>query len=179
MDPGAGSQPSLSFSVLSSSGGQECVLDSHTTPIHDVAWAPVMGRSYHLIATASREKYFKVHLLRPHLLCVCLTLPSLPLPLPSSLLCLLSCLSQIHILRRFNGISLTYEPGSSQTIQTTSEVWRVAWNVTGTVLVTTSEDGTLSLWRKDFSGEWINVQDLPLLHGQSEPMKVVYNRPLK
>jgi hypothetical protein len=76
MDPGAGSQPSLSFSVLSSSDDQECVLDSHTTPIHDVAWAPVMGRSYHLIATASRERYFKVHLQRPHLLCVCLTLPS-------------------------------------------------------------------------------------------------------
>lgn len=83
---------------------------------------------------------------------------------------------QIHILKRFNGSTLTYEPGSSQTIQTPSEVWRVAWNVTGTVLITTSEDGTLSLWRKDFAGEWINVQDLPLLNGQCEPMKVVYTR---
>jgi nucleoporin SEH1 len=132
------------------------VLDSHTTPIHDVAWAPVMGRSYHLIATASREKYFKVR-------------TSLPRHTRS-------LTRQIHLLRRFNGSSLTYEPGSSQTIQTPSEIWRVAWNVTGTVLVTTAEDGTLSLWRKDFAGEWINVQDLPLLHGQSEPMKVVYDR---
>ena len=28
--------------------------------IQDVAWAPAMGRSYHLIATASRENNFKV-----------------------------------------------------------------------------------------------------------------------
>lgn len=29
--------------------------------IHDIAWSPVMGRSYHLIATASRDKWFKIH----------------------------------------------------------------------------------------------------------------------
>jgi hypothetical protein len=42
--------------------------------------------------------------------------------------------------------------------------------------VTTSEDGTLSLWRKDFAGEWINVQDIPLLNGHNEPMQVAYTR---
>ena len=39
---------------------QECTLDPHDGVVHDVAWAPVMGRSYHLIATASREKRFRV-----------------------------------------------------------------------------------------------------------------------
>ena len=39
---------------------QELTLEAHTEAIHDVAWAPSMGRSYHLIATAGREKYFKV-----------------------------------------------------------------------------------------------------------------------
>lgn len=94
-----------------------------------------------MIATASREKYFKV-----------------------------------HTLQRFHGTSLTYIPGSSQVIPTHSEVWRIAWNITGTVLATSSEDGTLSLWRKDFSGEWINVQNIPLLNGMNEQIKVVYNR---
>lgn len=28
----------------------------------DIAWAPVMGRSYHLVAVASREKRFRVSL---------------------------------------------------------------------------------------------------------------------
>jgi nucleoporin SEH1 len=37
----------------------------------------------------------------------------------------------------------------------------VAWNVTGTVLAASGEDGTLSLWRRDFAGKWINVQNLP------------------
>jgi len=35
-------------------------LDGHDGALHDVAWSPAMGRSYHLIATASREKYFRV-----------------------------------------------------------------------------------------------------------------------
>jgi nucleoporin SEH1 len=39
---------------------QEFVLDAHGEAVHDVAWAPSMGRSYHLIATAGRGNYFKV-----------------------------------------------------------------------------------------------------------------------
>mmetsp|Transcript_8172 Transcript_8172/g.13578 ORF Transcript_8172/g.13578 Transcript_8172/m.13578 type:complete len:273 (-) Transcript_8172:1027-1845(-) len=39
---------------------EECSLGDHVNPVHDIAWAPSMGRSYHLIATASRESTFKV-----------------------------------------------------------------------------------------------------------------------
>lgn len=39
---------------------QECILGSHNSAITDIAWAPSMGRSYHMIATASRESSFKV-----------------------------------------------------------------------------------------------------------------------
>ena len=39
---------------------KELILDQHTEAVHDVAWAPSMGRSYHLIATAGRGLYFKV-----------------------------------------------------------------------------------------------------------------------
>ena len=34
--------------------------------------------------------------------------------------------------------------------------------ILGTVLSTSSEDGTLCLWRKDFAGTWKSVQELPL-----------------
>ena len=54
---------------------------------------------------------------------------------------------------------LEYTPNSSIKIQTDSEVWRVAWNATGTVL-TTSSQGSLGLWRRDFTGNWINVQKI-------------------
>lgn len=39
---------------------KEIILDSHAEAVHDVAWAPSMGRSYHLIATAGRGTSFKV-----------------------------------------------------------------------------------------------------------------------
>ena len=38
---------------------QECVLGEHSQPVHDIAWAACLGRSFHLIATASREASFK------------------------------------------------------------------------------------------------------------------------
>lgn len=38
---------------------QECVI-THNNPISDIAWAPAMGRSYHIIAVASRETKIKV-----------------------------------------------------------------------------------------------------------------------
>ncbi len=64
-------------------------------------------------------------------------------------------------MSRNNGGSVSYAAGSSETIETPSSVWRVAWNVTGTVLAASGEDGTLSLWRRDFAGKWINIQNLP------------------
>jgi nucleoporin SEH1 len=98
-----------------------------------------MGRSYHLIATASRENCFRVH----------------------------------KLLRKEDG-SLVYD--KTQTIETAdgSAVWRVAWNATGTVLATSAEDGVLSLYRKDFKGDWVCVQTLPT---GSEAARSFYKNP--
>ena len=108
---------------------EECVLGEHTGVVHDISWAPSMGRSYHLIATASRENSFKIHTLQR------------------------ITENDKHFL----------EYKSTQTILsgTSSEIWRVAWNATGTVLATSSEDGTLALWRRNIHGEWKNVETLP------------------
>lgn len=92
--------------------------------VHDIAWAPVMGRSYHLIATASREGY-----------------------------------CQLHKLKRGITPDGAFERiGDPIEIKTSSPVWRVAWNATGTVLATSAEDGSLSLWRRGATGTWCNVQ---------------------
>lgn len=112
---------------------RELSLDAHDEPVHDVAWAPSMGRSYHLIATTGRGNSFKIH----------------------------------TINRNSHGV-LSYTSGSSETIPTPSAVWRVAWNLTGTVLVTSAEDGSISLWRRHFDGKWNNIQNLssPEMHSQ-------------
>jgi hypothetical protein len=90
--------------------------------VHDIAWAPVMGRSYHLIATASRENCFRVSLRYSRRLkqeCNLITL-----------LCHRS-FHQIHKLRREEDGSLEYD--KTQTVHTKdgSAVWRVSWNTTG------------------------------------------------
>ncbi len=113
------------LSLVESKWVEECVLGEHTGVVHDIAWAPTMGRNYHQIATASRESIFRV-----------------------------------HTLNRSAQGTLVYR--STQMIEATCDVWRVAWNATGTVLATSSEDGTLALWRKDYNGEWKNVQTLPV-----------------
>lgn len=119
---------------------EECVLGTHADAIHDIAWAPSMGRSYHLIATTSREHTFQVHTVirnnQGDLECKSSVVVSAPIPEGS-------------------------ESGSSS-----SPVWRVAWNATGTILATSSEDGSLSLWRKDFSGSWTQVKHIPAASNQ-------------
>jgi WD40 repeat protein len=35
-------------------------LDGHKDSIHDISWAPMSGRSHHLIATASKDKKVKI-----------------------------------------------------------------------------------------------------------------------
>ena len=42
------------------------------------------------------------------------------------------------------------------------------------MLATSAEDGLLSLYRKDFSGNWTDVQTLP---SGADPMKAFYKNP--
>lgn len=92
--------------------------DRHTDVIHNVDWAPQMGRSYHLIATACKDgkvRIFKVFPDRP----------------PERAVECVASLPDHH-----------------------TEVWRVSWNVTGTILASTGDDGTARLWKRDFSGKY-------------------------
>lgn len=70
-------------------------------------------------------------------------------------------LLQIHTLKRKEGGKL--ERISTEKIDSTGKgnIWRLSWNATGTVLAASSEDGSISLWRKNFAGTWVNVQNIP------------------
>jgi WD40 repeat protein len=90
--------------------------------VSDIAWAPVMGRSYHLIAVAARHSSCKIFKLVQ------------------------------------NGGRFEVQSSCVLTSPDNSDIWRLSWNATGTVLACTSQSGRVSFWRKGFDGNWDVVQ---------------------
>jgi len=94
-------------------------LDGHTDLVHDVAWAPNLGRAYHLLATACKDQAVRIYRLG------------------------------------YNKATQTYVPQLVAKLQQHgAEVWRVSWNVAGTILASTGDDGVSRLWKADFNGTW-------------------------
>ena len=94
-------------------------LEGHTDQVHDVCWAPNLGRAYHLLATACKDGNVRIYNLA------------------------------------YNKSNSTYTPSLVAKLgQHNSEVWRVSWNVSGTILASTGDDGVSRLWKSDFNGNW-------------------------
>jgi nucleoporin SEH1 len=89
----------------------------HPQPVHHVDWAPQMGRSFHLLATACKDRKLRVFKLTPG------STPD-------------SAVTEVKVAcqEATREISLP-------------EVWRVAWNATGSVLASAGDDGAARLWR--------------------------------
>jgi len=99
--------------------------------VHDVAFAPTMGRTYYLLAAACSDK--KVRIWKITSLSVNTTTSG---AVPRT--------------------QYDYEEeemlpfGEAQT----GNVLRVSWNVTGTTLATSGDDNTVMLWMKRDKGQW-------------------------
>jgi nucleoporin SEH1 len=91
--------------------------------VHDISWAPDVGRSFHLIAVASKEA---------------LTIWRLDPSDTGELQPTLVALMKDH----------------------QKEVWRAEWNVTGTVLASSGDDGIVRMWRCDPAGRWVCVSEI-------------------
>ncbi|KAJ1972393.1 epoxide hydrolase, soluble (sEH) [Dimargaris xerosporica] len=120
------------------------VLGNHEDIIHNVSWAPQVGRSYHLIATACKDHYVRIY----------------------------------RVDYSFGAIDLgdskdleeEYESASaSLKLKATliasfedhhSEVWSVSWNVTGTILSSSGDDGRVRLWKATSTGEWRETETI-------------------
>jgi nucleoporin SEH1 len=99
------------------------VLEGHTGPILDVSWAPKLGRSYHLIASASQDKTIR-----------------------------------IWKVKVGNGEVKVVDQWVLDDHK--AEVWSVEWNMTGTMLASTGDDGKAKVWKYAAGGRWVCNRDL-------------------
>jgi len=91
------------------------LLVGHNGVVHDVSWAPALGRSYHLIATACMDGRVRIYRIKPD-----------------------ATKDRVEPIATFQDHE--------------AEVWKVEWNVTGTVLSSSGDDGKVRLWKGSSAG---------------------------
>ncbi|XP_070320635.1 centrosomal protein of 192 kDa isoform X5 [Odocoileus virginianus] len=96
-----------------------------TDPVHDIAFAPNLGRSFHILAIATKD--VRIFTLKP-VSRKELTSSGGPTKF------------EIHIVAQFDNHN--------------SQVWRVSWNITGTVLASSGDDGCVRLWKANYMDNW-------------------------
>eukprot|EP00986_Skeletonema_menzelii_P010965 scaffold5488_cov157-Skeletonema_menzelii.AAC.2 len=102
----------------------------------DVAWAPNVGRSYHLIATCGKDHRLKVHRVKRGRG---------------------GGGKGEGATAAASSSSLVYE-GTEDLDR--SEVWRCQWNLTGTVLASSGDCGVVKLWKSDFQGKFKCISEI-------------------
>ncbi|KAI1316907.1 epoxide hydrolase, soluble (sEH) [Mortierella claussenii] len=108
---------------------QACeILGGHGGVVHDVSWAPNMGRSYHLIATACKDGHVRIFKLTDDNQGGALT--------------------GGWTRKMFNVTCI------ADFADHNAEVWRVEWNITGTILSSSGDDGKVRLWKATYTGDW-------------------------
>ncbi|KAI9266219.1 WD40-repeat-containing domain protein [Helicostylum pulchrum] len=119
-------------------------LPGHTQEVHDISWAPSMARSYQLIATASKDNTVRIFKLTEQAQQQQQQQRSNRIPVsPAGTPTQLSTHSKslhIELIASFDDHK--------------AEVWRVEWNITGTILSSSGDDGKLRLWTAGYDGKW-------------------------
>ncbi|XP_015927081.1 nucleoporin SEH1 [Parasteatoda tepidariorum] len=94
--------------------------------VYDLAFAPNLGRSYNLLAVATKN--LQIFIIR-----------SLP---------------DQNIGGIPEGTSKYEIRQAGQFDNHNSQVWRVSWNITGTILASSGDDGCVRLWKANFNEKW-------------------------
>ncbi|VDK67614.1 unnamed protein product [Onchocerca ochengi] len=110
-----------------------------TEPVTDIAFAPPAGRSYHLLAVGSKD----------------------------------ICIFKLSETGKTNGFNVDlierggpteYEITQLEALENPScspvQIWRLSWNITGTILTTGSSDGYVRLWKENLLKKWSLVATL-------------------
>ncbi|XP_017781223.1 PREDICTED: nucleoporin seh1 isoform X1 [Nicrophorus vespilloides] len=93
-------------------------------PVHDISFAPNLGRSYHILAVATKD--VKIINLTP-----------------------IKDNSSIQ-----SGLTKLDVQTVAQFTDHTCTVWRASWNVTGTVLATSGDDGCVRMFKMNYINSW-------------------------
>lgn len=126
-------------------------LDGHSDHVHDVAWAPSMGRSFHRIATASRDNTIRIWQIKPT------DSKRDKEDVPGNVGEVVDEVSGLTYLGRGKGCHIYCFPPLTDH---EAEVWRVRWNVTGSVLASSGDDGVMRVWKQNLRGAWICVSQV-------------------
>ncbi|XP_031569466.1 nucleoporin SEH1-like [Actinia tenebrosa] len=111
-----------------------------TDAVHDVAFSPNLGRSYHLLAIASKD----VRIMK-----------------------LMPTGSDQGVSNLGGGFAKLDISLVAQFSDHESQVWRVEWNVTGTILASSGDDGCVRLWKANYLDNW---KCISVLKGDGTPV---------
>ncbi|KTG32240.1 hypothetical protein cypCar_00009763 [Cyprinus carpio] len=91
--------------------------------VHDIAFAPNLGRSFHVLAIATKDvRIFKL------------------VPLQKDSSSSAPTKFEVQVLAQFDSHN--------------SQVWRVSWNITSTLLASSGDDGCVRLWKANYMDNW-------------------------
>lgn len=143
------------FSASGSTGRWSivCELPAHGNVIHDIAWAPNPGRTFHLVASACKDKVVRIFKITFQQTLTSSTADGME--------------SKTNNSSEAFSSSAAAPPASSTLFVNweqvahlsahDSAVWRVSWNVLGTMLASTGDDGNSRIWKSDHEGKWHHV----------------------
>ncbi|CAH8873463.1 unnamed protein product [Trichobilharzia szidati] len=113
-----------------------------TDPIYDLSFAPHIGQSYQTLAVGSKDLYI-IRIIS------------------SSPKSEISWFEEEETGQKLQSNSFAYSPYSirlaSRFDHHKGRVWRVSWNVTGSLLASSGDDGCVRIWQAHFSGFWVPV----------------------
>eukprot|EP01064_Diplonema_japonicum_P032405 TRINITY_DN606_c2_g1_i2.p1 TRINITY_DN606_c2_g1~~TRINITY_DN606_c2_g1_i2.p1 ORF type:complete len:160 (+),score=25.88 TRINITY_DN606_c2_g1_i2:664-1143(+) len=99
-------------------GGFNSEAIEHGGAVTDVAWAPSIGRGYHLIASSSKDGSLFINKLYPG-----------------------SRDTELEAVLVFEGIG----------VHNNNNIWRISWNLTGTTLASSGDDGHIMTWQQSLT----------------------------
>lgn len=106
-----------------------------TDPVHDLSFAPYIGRSYHLLGIASKN--VQIVTIKPLQVNNTANVASLSTS---------STMNSQHHQHEIRTVA--------QFDDHLSQVWRVSWNITGTILASSGDDGTVRMWKSNYLDNW-------------------------